>query len=115
VDVDGDGLVDKCAVYQVSFSSTSCYTQGPKVVGYTIGWMDPDVKKNKHDYMLLRDPDGLHPSEQPDDGTACFSQDITDKLLRNYDVGTIVDPGLGGRTCCPSEYVVARQRVRPAR
>jgi len=114
VDVDGDGLVDKCAVYRVSFAPVG-YKQGPQVVGYTIGWLDPDVKKNKHDYMLLRDPDGLHPSEQPDDGTDCFSQDITAKLLRNYDVGTIVDPGLGGRTCCPSEYVVARQRVRPAR
>jgi len=112
VDVDGDGLVDKCAVYRVSFTSTACYTPGPKVVGYTIGWLDPDVKKNKHDYMLVRDAD---PGEPGDDMTACFSQDITEKLLRNYDVGTIVDPGLGGRTCCPSEYVVARQRVRPAR
>ena len=62
--------------------------------------------------MLVRDPE---PGDPGDDSTACFNQDITDKLLRNYDVGTIVDPGLGGRTCCPSEYVVARQRVRPAR
>jgi hypothetical protein len=112
VDVDGDGLVDQCAVYRVSFTTTTCYTQGPLVVGYTIGWLDPAVKKNKHDYMLVRDPDFGEPG---DDSTACFVQDITDKLLRNYDVGTITDPGLGGRTCCPSEYVVARQRVRPAR
>ena len=115
VDVDGDGLVDKCAVYQVSFTTpptSGCYTAGPKVVGYTIGWQDPVVKKNKHDYMLLRDPDS---ADGGDDGSQCFNQDITDKLLRNYDVGTIVDPGMGGRTCCPSEYVVARQRVRPAR
>ncbi len=112
VDVDNDGLVDQCAVYRVSFTSTTCYTPGPKVVSYTIGWLDPAVKKNKHDYMLVRDPDF---GEVGDDTTACFSQDITEKLLRNYDVGTIVDPGLGGRTCCPSEYAVALQRVRPAR
>jgi len=112
VDMDGDGLVDQCAVYRVSFVRDTCYTTGPSVVGYTIGWLDPDVKKNKHDYMLIRDPE---PGDPGDDGTACFKQDITNKLLRNYDVGTIVDPGLGGRTCCPSEYVVARQRVRPAR
>jgi hypothetical protein len=115
VDVDGDGLVDQCAVYRVSFTTTAtngCYASGPTVVGYTIGWLDPAVKKNKHDYMLVRDPDFL---DTNDDGTTCFSQDITDKLQRNYDVGTITDPGLGGRTCCPSEYAVALQRVRPAR
>lgn len=108
----GDGLTDNCAVYHVSFTpETGCYVSGPKVVGYTIGWQDPPVKKNKHDYMLLRDPDAPFAGAN----STCFSQDITDKLLRNYDVGTIVDPGLGGRTCCPSDYVVAIQRVRPAR
>jgi hypothetical protein len=106
-----------CAVYSVSFAPTTCYTQGPKVVGYTIGWLDPEAKGNKHDYMLLRDPDGLHPSEvgDPTAATACFTQDITNRLLRNYTVGTIVDPGLGGLACCTSDYVVAKQRVRPVR
>jgi hypothetical protein len=99
-----------CAVYHVNPPSTpNCYDQA-QGVGYTIGWVDPPVQGNKHDYFLLRDPD---PGSPGDNGNICFFQNITDKLLRNYTVGELVDPGLGGRACCTSEYVVAHQRVRP--
>ena len=50
----------------------------------------------------------------PDDGTNCFIQNITvGTVIGNYKPGDVLDPGLGGRTCCPSDYVVARQKKRP--
>jgi len=100
-----------CAVYHVSVAPTdySCFGSG---VEYLVGWKAP-AKGNKHDYFLLRDPDALD-TITPDDSTNCFIQNITDgTVIRNYVVGDIRDPGLGGRTCCPSDYVVVRQKIRP--
>jgi hypothetical protein len=99
-----------CAVYSVSTVPaplTGCYTGD---VNYTIGWLFPKVG-NKHYYAMLRDPDNLDPN---DDGFACFKQNITfGGVDKQYVVGTLKDPGLGGRACCPSDYVVARQKLAP--
>jgi len=109
-----DNPTSFCAVYSVSASSNSCYS-GPILqqrVEYLVGWKAP-AKGNKHDFFLLRDPDTLD-TITPDDATQCFIQNITDgTVIRNYTVGEIRDPGLGGRACCTSDYVVARQKIRP--
>jgi len=103
-----------CAVYRVTPSRNDCYS-GPvfdERVSYFVGWKAP-AKGNKHDFFLLRDPDSADPNYNSA-APLCFSQNITDGTVdRNYIVGTIRDPGLGGRTCCPSDYVVARQKIRP--
>ena len=95
-------------------SRNDCYS-GPvfdERVSYFVGWKAP-AKGNKHDFFLLRDPDSADPNYNPA-APLCFSQNITDGTVdRNYIVGTLRDPGLGGRTCCPSDYVVARQKIRP--
>jgi hypothetical protein len=109
-DVNGDQM-GFCAVYhvQVDQADMNCYSPG---VEYFVGWKAP-AKGNKHDYFLLRDPDALDMTT-PDDGTNCFFQNITDgTVVRNYVVGDVRDPGLGGRACCPSDYVVVREKIRP--
>jgi hypothetical protein len=105
-----------CAVYHVfqPFPSTCAPGTAPSWVGpvdYIVG--SSLAKGNKHDYFLLRDPDSADMTT-PDDGTSCFFQNITTGILdRNYTPGELRDPGLGGRACCPSDYVVARQKIRP--
>jgi hypothetical protein len=108
-----DNPTSYCAVYHIDQPvPNNCYS-GPifdQRLAYIVGWKAP-AKGNKHDFFLLRDPDSFDPN---DDHTTCFIQNITDgTLIRNYSPGEIRDPGLGGRTCCPSDYVVARQRIRP--
>jgi len=112
----GDDPTSFCAVYHVfqPSPSTCLPTTTPSWVGpvdYIVG--SAVAKGNKHDYFLLRDPD-IADTTTPDDGTTCFFQNITTgTLMRNYTPGTLRDPGLGGRACCPSDYVVARQKIRP--
>ena len=49
-----------------------------------------------------------------DDGTNLFHPEHHRRhLIRNYTVGDAPRSRLGGRTCCPSDYVVARQKIRP--
>jgi hypothetical protein len=120
VDLGGaaDDPTSFCAVYRVNQpfnvppSTNTCWV-GP--VDYIVG--SSLAKGNKHDYFLLRDPDTFDTALPPpdgDDGTQCFIQNITTGILdRNYTPGELKDPGLGGRACCPSDYVVARQKIRP--
>jgi hypothetical protein len=107
-----------CAVYSVSVNPipplNTCYTGGVfnEQVEYLVGWQAP-AKGNKHDFFLLRDPDQYDPNYNAT-APLCFIQNITSgTVIRNYTPGDIRDPGLGGRACCPSDYVVARQKIRP--
>jgi len=112
----GDDPTSFCAIYHVyqPFPATCAPGTAPSWVGpvdYIVG--SSLAKGNKHDYVLLRDPDSADVTT-PDDGTSCFFQNITTGIMdRNYTPGELRDPGLGGRACCPSDYVVARQKIRP--
>jgi hypothetical protein len=112
----GDDPTSFCAVYHVfqPFPSTCSPSTASSWVGpvdYIVG--SALAKGNKHYYFLLRDPDTADVTT-PDDGTMCFIQNITTGTLdRNYTPGELKDPGLGGRACCPSDYVVARQKIPP--
>lgn len=104
-----------CAIYSLSADHPECISglvSDNTRVEYLIGWKAPD-KGNKHDFFLLRDPDADDPnydSAHPQ----CFTQNITvGTVIGNYKPGGVNDPGLGGRACCPSDYVVARQKIRP--
>jgi hypothetical protein len=72
-------------------------------VHYIIGFTTPAVKGNKHDLMLLvsevEAPNGL------------FEEEITTKVIRNYQVGD--DPGVAGDRGGFSDYIVAKEVVRP--
>ena len=72
----------------------------------------PDIRHRLLiDFYLLRAPDSL---DEPPNPNGCFIQNITvGTVIGNYKPGGVQDPGLGGRTCCPSDYVVARQKKRP--
>src|SRR5215831_12413858 len=82
-----------CVFYRV-FSDA---VQGVDYTGdvtYIVGFTTPAVKGNKHDLMLLRAEEGER-----------FNEEITTKLLRNYQVGD--DPGIVGNSDGFSDYIVA--------
>jgi len=109
----GDDPTTFCAVYTLHADPPHCVggTLSTDRVEYLVGWKAPD-KGNKHDFYLLRDPDV--DDELSPDPSICFTQNITvGTVIGNYKPGGVNDPGLGGRACCPSDYVVARQKKRP--
>jgi hypothetical protein len=82
------------------------------VVEYIVGFLTPGVKGNKHDWMLLRSSKESKPLPYPCTCSS-FDQEITTKVLRNYDPG-VKDPGVGGVSDSFSDYTVAFLYQRPA-
>jgi hypothetical protein len=102
---------DTCVSYRAHDELVPRDSYGPTVL-YVIGWSIPSAQGfNPHDFMLLRSSTESSPIPYPALNSS-FDEEVTTKLLKNYDVGD-EDPGLSGLGPGISDYVVAFQRVRP--
>ena len=85
-----------------------------ELVEYIVGFLEPGVQGNKHDWMLLRAPGERYVGDPVVPFSFC--QEITTKVIRHYIVPelSVPDPGVGGVALGMSDYIVAHQRLRPA-